>query len=369
MKRLNSDERIAWLRLCQKREKRPQNKRLKLKKKKQRAIRKKLKKARASKTYITLHAPVCFELIRSKNHKKLLQFLDILRTRVLIHKKSVKIDFSNTKSMVVCGTLLFFSELSRIKREQGSLDLISCTLPSDATVAQVLQHLGILKMLNCNYSLTPERADVINWKIAFGDKTDATEVGQILEMQSKLPSTKSKKLYRGVSEAMTNVSQHAYLEIRDDGAEIVGDKGWWMFCREEDDHISMAFCDLGVGIPITLPKTIEVNKEENLFKSILYTLFGSNKNKYSDGELIRAAIEVKRSRTQKRHRGKGLLDMIKAIETTQGGRLAILSNKGGYLYNLNNSKPSEEIKNYKYSILGTLILWSLPVTQDTEVNL
>jgi len=129
----------------------------------------------------------------------------------------------------------------------------------------------------------------------------------------------------------------------------------------------VAFCDLGVGIPITLPKTMEENNEENMFKLILYKLF-PDKKKYSDGELIRAAIEVKRSRTQKRHRGKGLLDMIKAIETTQGGRLVILSNKGGYLYNLNNSKPSEDVKNYKDSIFGTLILWSLPISRNTEVK-
>jgi hypothetical protein len=108
---------------------------------------------------------------------------------------------------------------------------------------------------------------------------------------------------------------------------------------------------------------MENNKEESLFKTILQTLF-SDKDKYSDGELIRAAIEIKRSRTQKRHRGKGLLDMIKAIDNTQGGRLTILSNKGCYLYNLNNTKPSEEVKNYKDSIFGTLIIWSLPISRD-----
>ena len=108
MKRLNSNDRIAWIRLCQKREKKPEKKRLKLKKNKQWVIRKKLKEAKASKAYITLHAPVWFELIRSKNHKKLLEFLGALRNRVLIQKKSVKIDFSSTKRMVVCGTLLFF---------------------------------------------------------------------------------------------------------------------------------------------------------------------------------------------------------------------------------------------------------------------
>jgi hypothetical protein len=65
MKQLDSYDRIAWIRLCQKREKKPEKKRLKLKKKKQRASKKKLNKAKASNAYITLHAPACFELIRS----------------------------------------------------------------------------------------------------------------------------------------------------------------------------------------------------------------------------------------------------------------------------------------------------------------
>ena len=357
MRKLSTDDRLAWIRLSNKREKKH------LKRTEPLNNRRKPKKTLIHSSDI-LKAPEVFELIKSRHHKKLLEFIGKLRDKVLIQKKKVIIDFSSTKRMVVCGTLLFFSELHRIERELGSLNLVSCITPQDETASQVLKHLGILKMLNNNCSITPERSDVINWKTASGEITDATKVGQILEEQSKLPKEKSKKLYRGVSEAMTNVSQHAYLNLRDDGAKIVGDKGWWMFCREEEDHISVAFCDLGVGIPITLPKTIEDNKEESLFKTILQTLFGSDKDKYSDGELIRAAIEIKRSRTQKRHRGKGLLDMIKAIDNTQGGRLTILSNKGCYLYNLDNTIPSEDVKNYKDSIFGTLIIWSLPISRD-----
>jgi hypothetical protein len=370
MRRFTSQDRIAWLRLTKKRAKRPLKQKLKLKQNKQnrRKRRNKIKKISIANTQAILRAPAAFELISRENHNKTLEFLASLRDRALIHKAPIKIDFYDTKRMVVCGTLLFYSELCRIKRELGSLDLISCNQPEDETVAQVLQHLGILKMLGCHCSITPERADVINWKIAAGDKTDASEAGKILEMQSKLPVAKSKKLYRGVSEAMTNVSQHAYLDLRNDGAEIAGDKGWWMFCREEDDHIFVAFCDLGVGIPVTLPKTIEENNDQNRYVKILQKLLGSKKTKYSDGPIIRAAIEVKRSRTLKSHRGKGLLDMIKAIEST-GGRLAILSNKGGYLYNVNNSEPSEVVKNYRDSILGTLILWSLPLNADTEVKI
>jgi hypothetical protein len=365
MKRLKNDSRIAWIRLSKKREKKHTKQRLKIKKEKQRLAKKNLKKKSAARVGILISAPVVFELIRSKNHRNLIEFLNTLRDTVLVRKKAVRIDFSETKRMVVCGTLLFYSELCRIKQELNSLDLISCIRPKDEIVAQVLQHLGIFKMLNCQSLVTPERTDVINWKVATGDNTDATNVGKILESQSKLPVTKSKKLYRGVSEAMTNVSQHAYLKLQNDGIEIAENKGWWMFCREEDDHIFVAFCDLGVGIPVTLPKTIEENQEQGIFKRVLYNLFGSEKSKYSDGELIRAAIEVKRSRTLKRHRGKGLLDMIKAIETT-GGQLVILSNKGSYRYNVSSLIPIETVKNYQDSILGTLILWSLPLKADIE---
>ena len=360
MKRFNSKSRLAWIRLSRKREKK------RIKRKQKFNIKKQIKTDAVTKFCNRITAPVAFELIRSKNNRLLVEFLSILRDLVLNQKRAVKIDFSETKRMVVCGTLLFYSELCRIKRELNSLDLISCIPPQDETVAQVLQHLGIFKMLRYSSSVTPERTDVINWRIATGDSTDASEVGKILESQSKLPEIKSKKLYRGVSEAMTNVSQHAYLNLQNNSFEIGENKGWWMFCREEDDHIFVAFCDLGVGIPITLPKTIEKDQEQSILQKILQTLFGS-KSKYSDGELIRAAIEVKRSRTKKRHRGKGLLDMIKAIETT-GGRLAILSNKGCYQYDASSLSPTENVKNYKNSISGTLILWSLPLNNNTEAK-
>jgi hypothetical protein len=93
-----------------------------------------------------------------------MQFILKIRAHVLTHNRKIRIDFSATESMVVCGTLRFFAELNLIKKEKRSLNLIACTYPKNNRVAQVLQHLGILKMLNCNCSITPDRDDVINWK-------------------------------------------------------------------------------------------------------------------------------------------------------------------------------------------------------------
>ena len=106
-----------------------------------------------------------------------MQFILKIRAHVLTHNRKIRIDFSATESMVVCGTLRFFAELNLIKKEKRSLNLIACTYPKNNRVAQVLQHLGILKMLNCNCSITPDRDDVINWKTAFGENTDATNIG------------------------------------------------------------------------------------------------------------------------------------------------------------------------------------------------
>lgn len=351
MKRINSEERISWIRLCNKREK----KRLKRlnKNKKDRGY---SESGPEQNNFINIKAPKVFELRNKKQHKKLMSFIFKIRTHVLTHNRKIRIDFSVTESMVVCGTLRFFAELNLIKKEKGSLNLITCTYPKNNRVAQVLQHLGIFKMLNLNCSITPDRDDVINWKTASGENTDTTKAGEILETQSNLPRKKSKNLYRGVSEAMTNVSQHAYLDIK----ETAKHKGWWMFCKEENDQIFVAFCDLGDGIPVTLPQSLEKNNEKKLFVQI-WKFFFPNRKKLTDGELIRVAIEVKRSRTKKSHRGKGLLDMIKVIEKTKCGNLAIFSNRGIYQYKLDNSNPIENTRNYKYSISGTLILWSLPL--------
>lgn len=358
MKRINSEERISWIRLCTKREK----KRLKRlnKKKKDRGY---SQPDSEQNNFINIKAPKVFELRNKKHHKKLMSFILKIRAHVLTHNRKIRIDFSITESMVVCGTLRFFAELNLIKKEKGSLNLITCTYPKNNRVAQVLQHLGILKMLNRNCSITPDRDDVINWKTASGENTDATRVGEILETQSNLPRKKSKNLYRGVSEAMTNVSQHAYLDIK----ETSKHKGWWMFCKEENDQIFVAFCDLGVGIPITLPQSLEKNNEKKLFAQV-WNKFFPNRKKLTDGELIRAAIEVKRSRTKKSHRGKGLLDMIKVIEKTKCGNLAIFSNRGIYQYEFDNLSALESTRNYKDSILGTLILWSLPLKIEGKNN-
>jgi hypothetical protein len=85
---------------------------------------------------------------------------------------------------------------------------------------------------------------------------------------------------------------------------------------------------------------------------------------HSDGNLIRAAMEVGKTRTHEKHRGKGLMD-LRAVLDALGGVLQIHSNCGFYEYVAENS--NEKCKTFKQmSILGTLVLWSVPIPQEQK---
>ncbi len=307
-------------------------------------------------TLKVIPAPKVFELRNKRTHRKLIGFLDTLKRQLTQHQK-ICIDFSATEQMVVCGTLLFYAELRQLLKKPGVAKKLSCSNLNNTLVRQVLAHLGILDMLNYRRNVTASHEQVICWKYAIGHTTNTEEVAGLLEKNSALPEQKAKNLYRGISEAMTNVSHHAYPDTSSKDS-----KDWFMFYREDKNTAFVGFCDLGVGIPETLPLTTKKSGEHNTFLKILIALF-PKKQRFNDADYIRAAIELKRSRTGQNNRGKGLVDMINVIKNNTGS-LHILSNKGLYVYQCYNEQKQEYTKYYRHhSIGGTLILWSIPINR------
>jgi hypothetical protein len=156
-------------------------------------------------------------------------------------------------------------------------------------------------------------------------------------------------LFRGISEAMTNCHHHAYIDVREDGLDRQPQtKDWWMFSQEKGGVLSVAFCDLGVGIPNTLPR-----RQPTLWERIK-----TGGHAASDGKIIGAAIEDSVSRTGQHNRGKGLKQLLEAAQIDgRDGRLRIYSNRGRYTYEDQKARTRE----YATSILGTIILWSIPI--------
>jgi len=307
--------------------------------------RRKITKFRES--FIVLKAPITFTISSEENRSNLLRFIKRLRDTLVLHKQAVQIDFSATKKMITDGTLLFYAELCRLKRLRGSVK-IRCIPPRNLKVAQVLKQVGIFDLLGYRRKIETTYADVIHWRSANGHEVIGEKFDEVLgHYDGHITEALSKNLYLGFTEAMTNCHHHAYIDVRPDGLNVALEpKEWWMFSQEKDGLLTVVFCDLGIGIPGTLPI-----KKPNLWQRILS--FGGQ----LDAHAIQEALVESRTRTGLHHRGKGLKQLVDVIAKLGGGQIKIFSNKGCFTL----KSGSESIFQYKDNIYGTLINWQVPL--------
>lgn len=346
MKLLSIRQRIYWKRVKYKRDRR-RNKR----------SRRERIRCIHRKCHNTIQAPMLFDIDQPTNRKHLLDFLAALRSKVTNgHCSDIKIDFFETKKMWAAGTLLFKAEVYRLKQIVDGEIKFSCIPPRKNKVAQVLKQTGIYKLLGHKTKIIPTSDDVVYWRHAHGNHVEGVKYDEVLgRYDGVIPNVVASGLYLGLTEAMTNCHHHAYIASRQDGLGQTNEpKNWWMFSQERDGELSVVFCDLGVGIPETLPL-----KQPKLWAKL--------KNAFGflpppDAEAISEAIVESRSRTTKHYRGKGLRQLVDVIEKTPQAKLLLHSNRGKYTFINGESK----LHNYDDSIMGTLIAWTVPIKSKVE---
>lgn len=260
---------------------------------------------------------------------------------------SITFDFSKVRLINANGMILLYSEIERLveffkfsKR---------CIEPHGERESQVLKHVGLYKTIGHKKTLAVVHKDVLCWHKFTGNTANSTNVGQFLDQlvnQSSLHTTAQKMLFKGISEAITNALQHAYILPRSDGLGKVGETKWCIFFRERNDNIEIVCCDLGAGIPRTLDITHKGFKNRLMF----------NREPY-DSEVIEEATKINVTRTENEYRGKGLPQIIKSASD-----VVIFSNKGALKKNQEKTVKME----YDDSILGTVIVWKSPLVPKTK---
>jgi len=298
-------------------------------------------------------APKIVALGDKPRHAELTDFLRTLRKAFQHGKRIVSIDFSDVEMFYPEGMLLFYSELSRLLAAFPKVP-VRCVPAKLERSGEVLEHLGVYKMLGYNSTVTPTREDVVNWHKCSGTTTTMDEAGELIELSEQLDKMSAKKLFGGVSEAVANVVEHAYIANRGDGTLASTSKSWWMFCREMENRLLVCVCELGVGIPGSLPLKYTREFIESFVSKI------SNGRRPHDGRLIQSAMAIARSRTNKDHRGKGFQDMRAVVDASPGGQLHVFSNRGMFQY----KDGKEKARACRDSILGTVVTWSLPLTES-----
>lgn len=300
-----------------------------------------------------VRAPRYMYLHGRDSHEAHTAFLSYLRKSFQKSGITTVIDLDRVERLMPAGTLLFFAELSRLKTIYPHKSFKFIRSKND-TVNQVLEHLKVYSLANYVSGAVPEREDVVTWRAATSTITDGRPAGELIETYESLSRAEIRHIFRGVSEAATNAVEHAYVDRREDGINWSDESRWWMFCRESESRLYVAVCDLGIGIPRSLPRTYS----EEVVSLLLKTLsLGSIDD---DAAMIRAAMEVARTRTEKDERGKGLGDMKQVVDSLPNSRLHIFSNRGMVSYE--NGHFSSRL--YKNSILGTMVVWIIPIESE-----
>ena len=295
-------------------------------------------------------APDIFGIETEDTRQPIFDFLANLRANFSDHNiRNIVIDFSRTRRFIASGTLLFYAELTRLLEFSDGRVRVRCTDAQNSRANQVLSQIGVFDLCGRKSSVKPILGDVVHWRVAKGHMVDNTICAPAIEeIEGRLAAPLVDGIFRGLGEAMTNAKHHAYGSVRKDGLNFVQPRqDWWMFSQLRGGFLSVVFCDLGVGIPATLPA-----KQPHLFARLL--ALGKSS---SDAACIAEAIQNSRSSTQIEGRGHGLGNIINVISKAQNGTVMVMSNRGFYSMR-KGQKPI--VGDYKRSIMGTLIYWRVP---------
>lgn len=326
-----------------------------------------------------IEAPAHIDIYRSNNRAKFLQFLKAIKQRAQ-SKGTTYISFRNARAITAAAGLLLVSETDKLVKANPNARF-KCSFPpvitkgryrnTDNLVESSLKQIGFFKLIGQQSTKLTNQASVKRWKQLSGDTADGSLAASLIRsLADNLPEKARKRMYRGAIEAIANCVEHAYPS---DAIEAQADRRWWMLVGIDREVVSVIVCDLGVGIPVTLPK-----HPPRVINRIFSRLGISRGN---DGELIRASTYIRQTRTELKNRGKGGLDVRSIVDAFPSAQLTIRSNRGAYTLLGNDCKgvfkdrvakvvegtnSREAISNHRESIGGTIIEWVLNTKDFTK---
>jgi len=278
----------------------------------------------------------------------------ILRNAVEKGWRIKRLDFSKISSISTSAALVLASTVDQWKeRVRGRL---KADLPSwQADITRLLCQMGYFELLGLRKPAHEwPRGDTtflpfMRGKVG-GEDSGAMAKQLRVNIENMVGGSIRKHfLFEGLSEAITNVSQHAYTDVVDDKR-----KYWWLSAsfNSVTRELCVTFYDKGVGIPKTLPA-------HKLFEKIKLVF-----DAWSDSKKIEAAMEIGRTSSGMEERGKGLQNLIEFAKAHEIGKVRVSSLRGCFeeAYETGQSGEQEMGRSrtdFRHSVGGTLIEWSV----------
>lgn len=309
-------------------------------------------------------APTILDIYNANFHTKVVDFIEQIEIKVKHHQVGqgkIPVCFRNTTYISSAAGIFILARLENLKTNYPHVRYIVSRPPVKTSrsrephlVDSVLNRIGIYAALGQPTKDMKENPSVRCWEVIRGEFVESEIAGKLLEAITTKLGMDYSDLYRPLIEAMSNSVEHAYREdlyVRD---KSQASNKWWCFAAIMDNKLVLLICDLGVGIP----KTLALTQGEGILSKIIEIL---GKPLTSDADHIKAALQVKRTRTKLGYRGKGGTDLQSIIDNHINSRLRIISNKGNYRYTNRKQATPEILWDGKKSIGGTIVEWSVPL--------
>jgi len=312
-----------------------------------------------SERFVFLDPPKDFSLIH--NYERTLSFLMELRRHFstnpeyLNSSREIKAYFASfhkIEKIEPAAGLVLAAEMHRFKQAYGKKP-ISFDHIWKTNVKDFFHEIGLFDLLEIDArSLKEESSEaepkktvqIINGSLAEGSKADLLR--ERLQTISGKHISDHATMYAAITEAMTNVCNHAYPS-RAKFWPTPQPELWWITAvwRPLQGKATILLYDQGVGFPQTLKRRPGY---WNAIKAFI--------TERTDAAIIAAAMEYGRSGTNKANRGKGLPQMLALTQSTPDSYLRILSGKGLFVAQ-SNGKITKV--NNRVPFLGTLVEWEI----------
>ena len=295
-----------------------------------------------------------------QSFEETLSFLNQLRTFTLTSRRPLRLDFRHLDYVGPAAAIILAAELDYRRHAHMITIVLFSHQRRNLAIRVLLDKLGIFDLVKLVNPVPLPSFSALPFQFVRFHSMPTASGEAASELQRELEGITGAvqewpNLYRALTEAMTNVRQHAYPTAV---SELEIDvPHWWMFGAYHQDakRLVCVFFDRGVGIPATLPRTQSIERLRGMLQGLG---LGSD-----DASMIKAATELGRSQTRQEHRGGGLSDVKNVIQRSSRGRLRIISRRGTYTF---NNDQNEELVNLSSTIGGTLIEWEFDLQQRDQ---
>lgn len=295
------------------------------------------------------------------------------RTPTSIPRITGYLDFSCLSEISLGAAVVLTADYDRMSKILGQVPPTIDLHKWQTSVVTKLNQLGFFNLLGHVPSTDKliEDGPTLTMRIVRGTNADELKtvdaslnvLGEFLrEDESSSLDPTIVKVLTTISEAITNVTQHAYsagLQYRHQHIN-----SFWVAATADKTtrNLTVAVYDQGATIPLTYPR---LNLKEKAVRFLSSAIGGVPEFEYQhDGTYIRAAMRYGGSRTDQAFRGKGLPQMFRLMQSVGAGTMSIRS-RGGWCTRRSTGRMTQGFADE--SIGGTLIEWTIELG-DAELG-